>query len=258
MKLAGALGIVALVVIAVIGLVWMLNRQSHAIVVESVSARSVDGMPGTLVVLAGISNQGRADWLLAAGSGEASASSFVNPTDHAGPLPVASGSTPQLALDGVYLLLTGVEGDLRQGRLVPVWFEFREAGKVVAKARIGSALPGDTDLSAPARTLELTGAAPEVDLDITALNPGWRLQLRTSGIRLVEPGGDSDGNDLFGHAHLYVGGLKYGRVFSESVDIGKLPVGTHAIRLELYSDDHRALTVGGRKITDSGLVTVHR
>ena len=59
-----------------------------------------------------------------------------------------------------------------------------------------------------------------------------------------------------GHGHLYVGGLKLGRLFEPSATIGALPPGEHVVRVTLNTNDHRAYVVDGVPVTASTTIVV--
>ena len=52
-----------------------------------------------------------------------------------------------------------------------------------------------------------------------------------------------------GHAHLYLNGLKLGRLYVPSARIGALPPGDHMVRVTLNANDHRAYVVDGDPVT---------
>ena len=67
---------------------------------------------------------------------------------------------------------------------------------------------------------------------------------------------DQPHTDGAGHAHIYVDGVKLGRVFENEYHIENLPPGEHEIRVSLNSNNHRELTYDGKKVEDTAIVTV--
>ena len=61
-----------------------------------------------------------------------------------------------------------------------------------------------------------------------------------------------------GHAHVYVNGVKLGRVYGDWYHIGKLPLGRNEVSVSLYANDHSGLARGGVKITSSSNVIVEQ
>ncbi|MEC8244889.1 MAG: hypothetical protein VX047_00480, partial [Pseudomonadota bacterium] len=59
-----------------------------------------------------------------------------------------------------------------------------------------------------------------------------------------------------GHAHVYVNGMKLGRVYGDWYHIGSLPLGRNEVSVSLYANDHSGLSAGGSKITSTRTVIV--
>ena len=52
-----------------------------------------------------------------------------------------------------------------------------------------------------------------------------------------------------GHGHIYLNGLKLGRLYSSSAEIGPLPSGVHVVRVTLNTNNHKAYVVDGKPVT---------
>ncbi len=59
-----------------------------------------------------------------------------------------------------------------------------------------------------------------------------------------------------GHAHLYVDGVKVGRVYSEWVHVANLSPGLHEIKVTLNTNDHASLVYQEQTIVDQVVVSV--
>ena len=59
-----------------------------------------------------------------------------------------------------------------------------------------------------------------------------------------------------GHAHLYVDDRKIARLYAPWFHLDSLPPGTHTLRVELNSNDHRPLTHRGKIIEDTVTLSV--
>lgn len=59
-----------------------------------------------------------------------------------------------------------------------------------------------------------------------------------------------------GHAHIYVDGVKIGRVYGPGYDLTGLDPGERHIRVTLNSNDHKQLTVNGEPVEASATVTI--
>lgn len=97
---------------------------------------------------------------------------------------------------------------------------------------------------------------PTIEIDI-AEDPveGWNLRIRTTDFRIVPENVSTSHVDGEGHMHLYIDGTKISRIYGEWHHIGALEPGEHEVRVELSSNDHSSLAVGG-EIIDAGATVV--
>lgn len=110
-----------------------------------------------------------------------------------------------------------------------------------------------------AKTLPIADPAHAPRLEVSVTNDphgGWNLHLKTSNFRFAPEKASKANVDGEGHAHLYANGEKLARVYGHWFHIAKLPKGTNTLTVTLNSNDHRALTVGGRIIEKTITVTV--
>ena len=100
-------------------------------------------------------------------------------------------------------------------------------------------------------------AKPTLNTDIYA-DPvgGWNLNVKTSNFTFDAAAAGRDNVEGNGHAHVYVNGMKLGRIYGDWYHIASLPKGRHEISVSLYANDHRGLALGGAKITSTTKVTV--
>lgn len=89
------------------------------------------------------------------------------------------------------------------------------------------------------------GADGGVAVNISADNWRWAPE-SVDGAR--EPGA--------GHAHIYVDGVKIGRVYGPGYDLVGLEPGERHIRVTLNSNDHKLLAVNGEPVEASATVTI--
>ena len=90
------------------------------------------------------------------------------------------------------------------------------------------------------------GANGGVSVGIAA-SGGWRWAPDSVDME-HEPGA--------GHAHIYVDGVKIGRVYGPGYDLAGLEPGERHIRVTLNSNDHKQLTVNGEPVEASATVTI--
>lgn len=217
------------------------------------------GPAGETLAFLTITNAGPPDRLIAASSPVGDVTLYSPAA--AGGLPVPAG-TAALALDAAHLRIRP-ETSLADGSLVPVTLTFENAGDITAKARLS-----DPATTGPAAQVGLFGLgdicivgenepAPHVaGLKVSPEGTGWRLEIDAAEFTFSK-----DLMGLYhvpgmGHAHLYVGGMKLGRMFAPTASIGALPPGRHEVRVTLNTNDHRAYVVGDTPVVATTFITV--
>lgn len=90
---------------------------------------------------------------------------------------------------------------------------------------------------------------PTVALDLLP-DPvsGWSLRLTTTNFRFDPENAGGARDPGYGHAHLYVDGIKVARLYGPWHHLDGLSPGSHEIRVTLNGNDHRALAVDGAPI----------
>ncbi|MEW9918086.1 hypothetical protein AB2B41_00590 [Marimonas sp. MJW-29] len=99
--------------------------------------------------------------------------------------------------------------------------------------------------------------APTVAISVTP-DPmaGFNLHVMTENFAFSPL--NASGRNLTGegHAHLYVNGVKHGRLYAEWMHLDNLPKGEVEIAVSLNTNDHRPLAVGGSAITARQIIEV--
>ncbi len=105
-------------------------------------------------------------------------------------------------------------------------------------------------------TFEATGDAPTLAVEVFEdPKSGWNLQLLTTDFTFAPEAASTEAVEGEGHAHLYIDGVKQGRIYGEWWHLGDLPEGDHEITVELSANDHRPYGVDGEPITATVTVT---
>lgn len=216
------------------------------------------GPDGETLAFLTIRNAGPPDRLIGASS-PAGPVTLYSPVAEDGP-PVPNGKA-SLALDAAHLRIRS-EQSLADGSLVPLTLTFENAGEIRAKARLS-----DPAKTGKAGDMGLFGLgdicivgdgepAPAVSLNVSPDGEGWQIDIDAKDFIFSE-----DLMGLYhvpgmGHAHIYVGGMKLGRLFAPTATIGALPSGTHEVRVTLNTNDHRAYVVDDVPVVATALITV--
>ena len=251
----------ALIVILValgIGFVYLARPRAPGLLAHDAVAVPVGE---TLEIYFTLENIGGPDALLAAASAAAGRAVIVHP-EAFDITPIPAGSRPVFARDGVYLRLEDPQQGLQAGALIPLVLTFAEAGEVALKARVAGAEAAAMDPHALHRNMEIDSgdSSAELSLEVTrqADGEGWDLAVETRNFEFFRP--DQPESDVpdrpgQGHAHLYLNGLKLGRLYSNGATIGALPPGRYTVRVALNSNRHRPVMAGGNPVEARAEIT---
>lgn len=95
--------------------------------------------------------------------------------------------------------------------------------------------------------LEQSEVPPKVNMSVERLaDQTWQASIRIEDFILDQSLVDSAHRPGYGHGHIYLNGVKLGRVFSDSYSLGQLEAGDHKLSLTLNTNDHRVLRYGGK------------
>ena len=261
-----ALAAVFVALFAVAGAVfWGLQSSTRNILLKDVVAAPVSDSERSLRVFLKIENSGSPDVLLSASSPDAGNTELFSPEADGG-VPIPAQSMPSLAADGAHIVLQQVDGDLSEGRIIPLTLEFRDARKVTTKATVAAPITtghaSHTGLFGIGHVLQVGDGEPAPLLSIRAEenreSPGWRIYIDTTEFTFSEKQADGAHVHGVGHGHLYVNGLKIGRVYGGVAEVGALPPGEHVVRVTLNTNDHRAYVVDGEPVTATTTIAASR
>lgn len=234
------------------GLWWGSMRDGSAthLLVSDAVAKPLNDQDAAIFL--NIQNTGEPDRLIGAFS-SAGLASLYSPIETPG-LPIPAGPAA-LALDGAHIRLSNIESPMADGTLLPVELTFAKAGKITIKARLS-----DPAKEGAASEVGLFGLgeicavgegepAPEISLSVAPEGEGWRLQVNAEDFRFSKELAGLYHVPGMGHGHIYVGGVKLGRLYEPQAHIGALPQGLHEVRVTLNTNDHRAYVVDGTPVT---------
>ena len=85
---------------------------------------------------------------------------------------------------------------------------------------------------------------------------GFNVHITVTDFTFAPESAGMEHIDGEGHAHLYVDGVKIGRVYSDWVYVGNLGAGLHEIKISLNSNMHETLMVDGQEIAASTVIVV--
>lgn len=236
------------------GFVFLKPAKSPQILLSNATAAPLDTDPNQLAVFVKIENTGQPDTLLSARSPDAQTATL---SEQHGPLAVPAGNTASLAADGVFLQLSDLSGPLDDGRTLPISLTFVHAGTLTTRARIvapqtkgGAANYGLYGIGDVCQVGD-GEPAPNISLVASKNETGWTVSVTSEDFEFTPHLVDGPHVPGTGHGHIYLNGLKLGRLYSAETTIGNLPAGQHEIRVTLSTNDHRAYVVGAIPVTAS-------
>lgn len=102
---------------------------------------------------------------------------------------------------------------------------------------------------------EAQSPAPEVRVQIERdAMGGWNLRLATRHFRFSPERVNEPHEPGTGHAHIYVNGTKFARLYGPWFHLPALGAGRHTLRVSLNTNDHREYAHQGRPIEWSAVV----
>jgi copper(I)-binding protein len=225
-----------------LALFWGMSASRPSITIENAKAVPVEGRNDMFMVTLDMVNDGAASTFLGASSPQAQMLMVMNPGHDGAALIVPGGGKASLAMDGAHLMLRGGGDDFTQGGFIPLTLSFANGQQVSTRViHAGSTTmdhSGAGVSTSPAPTLTLIPPA-QVDAD------GFEMRLSIENFAFVRVEDGTPHVPVEGHAHIYLNGLKLGRLYDTRFDIGALSPGSYDLRVALNSHDHRPYLADG-------------
>ncbi|QBF32020.1 copper chaperone PCu(A)C [Thalassococcus sp. S3] len=253
---------IAVLVLAALGLggAFLLRPQGDADDILLSAATAAPLEEGGAAIFLTVENRGTPDRIISVSSPLGDVSLY-SPEAEDG-IPAPSGLSASLAADGAHLRLSGLSTDLQYGQLIPLSLRFEEAGEVTTKARLI-----DPQKQGGAQEVGLFGLgdicrvgegepAPKIALSVHEGVEGWRIRVEAEEFEFSKDFAGLYHVPGMGHGHLYVGGMKLERLYSNEASIGALPKGRHVVRVTLNTNDHRAYVVDDAPVTAMAVIEV--
>lgn len=233
-----ALIILASLAVLAGGLWGMLRSPAPVILLTDIVAHPVPGAPQSVLVTMTVQNPGGPDMLVNVRSPAARLSMLKSMKTRG--LPIPARASPSLSMDAGHIMLMGLAEPATEGAIVPFTVTFARAGEMSAKAIVRA-----TAMDHGVRH-EVGADRPVPQIKLAAKRAGESWVLRVEVENFVFSNTTDQPHALgHGHGHLYVDGMKIGRVFVPDITLGALPAGPHTVELGLYTNDHRAYTKDG-------------
>ncbi|NSX56078.1 copper chaperone PCu(A)C [Parasulfitobacter algicola] len=230
---------VALMIGAGLTALYMTGLPKSDIVLSNARAVQIDGRPNMFVVTMTIQNDGGPAVLSSVSSPQAMSVSLMNPLGGDGPFVVPGGTTSEIAMDGAHVMLMTDGQSFSEGSLLPMVVTFADYGDVSTQVLNATADVMTMNHSAAngvqvPNTPTVAIFAPE---GMTA--DGGELLVETDNFVFRQAAEMVPHVDNEGHAHVYLNGLKLGRLYGSTMQIGPLRPGQYTLLVSLNTNDHR-------------------
>lgn len=233
------IAVLAILVVAAI-LIWRTAAPVEPVGLSNITAQPVTGAPGEVHVSLTVETGDAPDVLIGVSSPVAEVAELVSPLGKS-QLVLPARGMPALSRDGSYIRLSGLEGEISDGRLVPLTLTFLRSGEVTARARVAV----DPDPHAMHRAMAamadapLDGPAPVLNMALEPAADGATLvRLQVENFTFAPDSETPEHVPGQGHGHLYLDGVKLQRMYGAEALIGALPAGRYEVRVDLNSNLH--------------------
>lgn len=244
--------LVALGVI-VAGAFFLSSGRKTDVVLIGARAMPVNGQDNLFSVTLEIQNNGAAKTLTSVNSSSAKAVNIMNPGYSNAKIVIPANGTGIFAMDGAHLMLMGAGSDFVEGSFLPLTLEFSEYGEVKTRVlNVGDdmAMKGmDHSMTTGVQT------SPSAKIQLTTeRSPGSQsveIAVSVENFTFVRAPDDAPHIPHEGHAHIYLNGLKLGRLYETHFALGAVPKGTYDLTVSLNSNDHQPYVENGKPIAQT-------
>ena len=229
--------IIGCVLAATLAAYVLLQDRAAPITLTDATATAGSSVAPAFMVAMTIENSGPPDRLIQVSSPSGAMVSIMNSDNADAPLVIPGEGSASLAMDGAHLMIMGADAAFAEGAFLPVTLTFENAGDVSTRVEnIGTMAMGHAMTNGvqedPAPSLEITA--------VTAPSPdGFDIALEVTNFTFTQGEENADHVPNEGHAHVYLNGLKLGRLYDQTYRIGALPPGGYDLTVALNTNDHR-------------------
>lgn len=229
-----------------VALILFVNNKPDTISLTNAKAIQTSRNNLMFMVTLQIENSGDPDKLINVSSPLAQNASIMNLSGGSSAIIIPAKATGIFAMDGAHVMLKTKSDALGKRAFIPLTLTFENAGAVSVRAEItGKSMMNHGQssgvLESPPPALSLSWKEPPDKNGATV-----QLVVRNFTFFRADDGAKHVPNQ--GHAHVYLNGLKLGRLYAETYEIGALSPGKYRLSIELNSNDHRPYLGDGQII----------
>lgn len=217
------------------------GQRNTDVAVINAQAVPVDAQLQTFVVTFDVQNDGDAQTLTGLSSPSAGMVRVMNPDYGDAPIVIPASSTGAFAMDGAHVMLMNLDKPLAPGASVPLSVIFDAAGEVTTRVmhiRDNVDIGGmDHDMTQGMQvdpSPVITLSAPD---GISA--DGGAIAIAVENFTFTRVADDAPHVAGEGHGHIYLNGLKLGRLYDTTYTLGALPTGRYELAVGLNTNTHK-------------------
>ena len=167
------------------------------------------------------------------------------------PIVIPGGDTAQLAMDGAHIMLRMPSGEFPAGTFQALSLGLSDGSEVVARilhpetsgamAMMDHGVAHGIEIS-PSPAIDLA-REPSVD------KQGFEVAITVDNFAFIRVDDSAAHVDGQGHAHIYLNGVKLGRLYEERFEVGALGPGAYVLSVVLNANDHRPYVSNGAPVS---------
>jgi len=175
--------------------------------------------------------------------------SFMNP-NQTGAMVVPGNDTAQLAMDGAHIMLRVAPGGFPEGSFQSLSLVMSDDSEVTA--RIHHPMPTDVMSGMDHGTSNGVEVSPSPSVSLArdpdVIADGFAVEIAIENFEFAILDDMAPHVDGQGHAHIYLNGVKLGRLYEEHFEVGGLLAGDYELKVVLNSNDHRPYVTEGAPV----------
>ncbi len=244
--------LIALITIVTAAIFLNAGRKSDVTLVNA-RAVSLNGQASNFVVTFEIQNEGPAKTVVNVQSPSASMVHVMNPGYEDATIVIPAESNGIFAMDGAHVMVMGVDQDFDQGASIPITVTFEGYGDVTTRALNVSSEIGigmmDHNISQGIRSIQ----SPSITLEAAEgfSSDGAELTVSVENFSFVRTPDDAPHVPMEGHGHIYLNGLKLGRLYDKDFSLGAIPSGSYELMVSINSNNHQPYIRNGEPVRDA-------
>ncbi len=237
-----------IIVVAVLAAIAALAYVLTAPVESSVSVTDARAVPtgadsDIFMVSLTMKNDGAPVALTGVSSPSDAKVSIMKPQHSGLPTILPGNGEGQFAMDGAHIMLSVPNAEFAEGAFLPLTLIFDDGSEVATRVmRMG--MGGMQHGQMNAVEVE-TPPSVEIIAPNAISADGFEVLLSVENFEFLVAADDAAHVPNQGHAHIYLNGLKLGRLYEEAFTIGALKPGAYTLRIGLNTNDHRPYAANG-------------